>query len=129
MLKYVKEFLTDGLPKVNLKLYTTEAMSGETISGSFHITGGRKKLKLKRLECNLLKKHENGTIENLETITTILMSRFIEEKEDLIFPFTFQVATNIEPSTSNFKYKFHTNLFFADNKVSEDHDELVIINR
>jgi hypothetical protein len=48
LLKYVKDFLTDGLPKVNLKLNTTEAMSGETISGSCHITGGRKKLKLKK---------------------------------------------------------------------------------
>jgi sporulation-control protein len=127
LLKYVKELLTVGLPKVDLIINTTEATSGDIISGNFHLKGGRKKQKLKRLECVLMKEHQDGSEETVETITTILMSRIIHEKEDLIVPFTFQISTNMEPSTPEFSYKFHTNLFFADNKVSEDHDELVII--
>ncbi|PKG24251.1 sporulation protein [Niallia nealsonii] len=126
MLTYVKELLRAGAPKVDLMINTNEAMYQEVVSGSFHIKGGRKKLKLKRLECSLIKEYQDGYEEKVETVTTILMSKFLHEKEDLIVPFTFQLSTKIEPSTPGFTYKFHTNLFFADNKVREDYDELII---
>jgi sporulation-control protein len=127
LFKYVKALLSAGSPKVDLIINTTEATYGEIISGSFHINGGRKKQKLKRLECILIKVHRDGYEETVETISTILMSKFIHEKEDLAVPFIYQISTNIEPTTPEFTYKFHTNPIFADNKVSEDHDELVII--
>ncbi len=127
MFTYVKELLTVGSPKVDLIINTNEAMYGEVISGRFHIKGGRKKQKLKRLECTLMKEQHDGSRETIEPITTILMSKYLHEKEDLIVPFTFRISTNIEPSTPKCTYTFHTTLFFADNKVSEDHDELVIL--
>ena len=126
MLRYVTNLLKAGSPKVDLKINTKEATYQEIISGNFHIKGGRKKKKLKRLECMLMKENQNGSVEQVQTVTTILMSKQLQENEDLIVPFTFQLSSELEPSTHRCTYKFHTNLIFADNKVSEDHDELVV---
>ncbi|WP_193224510.1 sporulation protein [Bacillus sp. B1-b2] len=126
MLKLVAKWLKIGSPKVDLKISKKEAKYHEIISGNFHIKGGTKSQKLKRLECMLMKETQNGILEPVQTVTTILMSKQLKEEEDLIVPFTFQLSPELEPSSQRCTYKFHTNLIFADNKVSDDHDELVV---
>ncbi|MBZ9535276.1 sporulation protein [Cytobacillus oceanisediminis] len=127
LLKNIKNFFARSLPNVDLVLEKNEVRHDETIAGDFYIKGGAKQQKLKRLECILLKVYKDESKETVETVKTILMSRTLLAKENAMIPFTFLVSKEMEPSTEEFTYKLHTNLFFAENKVSTDHDELVIV--
>jgi len=127
LLKNIKNFFARSLPNVDLVLDKNEVRPDETIAGNFYIKGGAKQQKLKRLECILLKVYKDESKETVETVKTILMSRTLLAKENAMVPFTFLVSKEMEPSTDEFTYKLYTNLFFAENKVSTDHDELVIV--
>jgi sporulation-control protein spo0M len=111
---------------VDLLINQSSATIGETISGCFYIRGGRSSRKIKRLECCLVKEFADGSSEKVEDVTTILMSGVIKNKEIIEFPFTFRITEKYEPTSSDFTYKFHTNLVFAENMSSKDHDEIYL---
>lgn len=129
MFTLLTNLLKSGAPTVDLSLSQQSAAPGEVVTGQFHIQGGRKSCKIKRLECTLVKEFEDGKTETVEEVTTILMSRVIGSEEKIELPFSYLITDKLEPTATSFSYRLHTNLVFAENMSRKDHDELVIVDK
>ncbi|KIL51884.1 sporulation protein [Jeotgalibacillus soli] len=113
---------------VDLILDSHEFTPGEKVTGSFRLTCGRSKQKLKRLECDLVVKDTNTNEERvIETAATILMSKTLKPDEEAVIPFSYVLPIELASTSQNITYRFHTRLIFNENVNRTDHDDIKII--
>lgn len=129
MMKKVMSYLNIGSPHVDLVLNNSEINPGEKITGAFHVEGGWAKQHIKRLECDLVKEFQGDTIETVDAVTTILMSKSMDSNDKAEYPFCYQLPSSLAPSTEHISYRFHTRLIFQDDVKSTDHDEIVVLGQ
>ncbi|WP_181898685.1 sporulation protein, partial [Halobacillus trueperi] len=89
MLAKLFNWFGPGLPKVDLVLSKTEYVPGEKVTGSFHLIGGLNQQTIQRLECDLMKKRPGEKPSLLQPVTTVLMNRELDPKEESEYPFHF----------------------------------------
>ncbi|MGD6776712.1 MULTISPECIES: sporulation protein [Bacillaceae] len=127
MIKKMMNYLNIGSPHVDLVLDNHELKPGNKVTGAFHVEGGWAQQHIKRLECDLVKEFQGDTIETVEAVTTILMSKSLGANDKEEYPFCYQLPKDIEPSTEYISYRLNTRLIFQDNVKRIDHDEIVIL--
>lgn len=127
MIKKVMSYLNIGSPHVDLVLDNNELKPGEKVTGAFHVEGGWAKQHIKRLECDLVKEFQGDTIETVDAVTTILMSKSIDANDKVEYPFCYQLPKEIDPSTEYISYRLNTRLIFLDDVKRIDHDEIVVL--
>ncbi|KPB03697.1 sporulation protein [Bacillus sp. CHD6a] len=129
MIKKVMSYLNLGSPHVDLVLNNMELNPGEKVTGAFHVEGGWVRQHIKRLECDLVKEFQGDTVETVDAVTTILMSKSMDANDKVEYPFCYQLPNALEPSTNHISYRFHTRLIFQDDVKSMDHDEIIVLGR
>ncbi|MEA3319627.1 MAG: sporulation protein [Bacillota bacterium] len=127
MIKKVMSYLNIGSPHVDLVLNNMELNPGESVTGTFYVEGGWARQHIKRLECDLVKEFQGDTVETVDAVTTILMSKSMDANDKAEYPFCYQLPIPLEPSTEHISYRFHTRLIFQDDVKSMDHDEIVVL--
>ncbi|WP_069203018.1 sporulation protein [Bacillus testis] len=127
MLKKCMRLLKIGCTNVNLVLDTKEYRCGDLVSGHFQLTGGRMNETIKRLECDLLIKDcKNQKVLSRESAATILMTKTLGNEESIRIAFKYQLPDNLQPSSDQVVYMFHTRVIFYDNHKGMDYDEIRI---
>jgi len=129
MIKKVMSYLNIGSPHVDLVLEKNNLIPGEKVTGVFHVEGGWARQHIKRLECDLVKEFQGDTVETVDAVTTILMSKSMDANEKAEYPFCYQLPIPLEPSTEHISYRLNTRLIFLDDVKSIDHDEIVVLGR
>ena len=121
-------FLHVGSAHIHLILDKKEFTPGEKVTGYFSLEGGWFEQNIKRLECDLVVVDKQEQTEYLiEGAVTRLMSKSIDSKESDQIPFTFLLPAELDSSSGNRSYRFHTRIVFSNGAESIDDDEIKIL--
>lgn len=116
-----------GCTNVDLVLDAYEFKSGEMVTGYFKLTGGKLNQKIKRLECDLVVKDtKTKKKQNIESATTILMTKTLGSAEKTEIPFKYLIPHELQSTSSSIAYYFQTKIVFHDNLTELDYDEIKI---
>ncbi|CDQ17782.1 Stage 0 sporulation protein M [Halobacillus karajensis] len=115
-----------GLPKVDLVLSKTTYTPGDQVTGAFHLKGGVSQQTIQRLECDLMKKTPGAKPHLILPVTTVLMNRELEPKEESKYPFHFVLPKSIDLKDSQATYHLHTKLVLKNDVKTSDIDEINI---
>ncbi|MDW7614349.1 sporulation protein [Peribacillus simplex] len=118
-----------GKAVIDLKLPKVKYGLGERIRGEFSIIGGICEQKIKRLECDLVQLDKVNNVQRIFDTTTILTTKFIEEEQEILIPFSFQLPISAALSSEHISYRFNTRLFFDKGVISEDQDIIQIVDQ
>lgn len=115
-----------GAAKIDLILEKLNFTCGELVKGSFEITGGTIKQRIKRVECDLVfVDHANKTSRVVDSLT-ILTVKDIQKEQKVTMPFSFRIPENIPENEKRTSYKFTTKLVFDEGAKSVDQDQISI---
>ncbi|GGF14797.1 hypothetical protein GCM10010954_11710 [Halobacillus andaensis] len=128
MINRVLSILKIGTPRVDLVLDTQEIVPGEKLFGAFHLYGGWRTCKIRRLECDLVITNLNEKTQVVEPIKTVLMSQVMKPKERREISFHYCISSNEIPLRSEYRYHLKTRVVFENNVKTFDHDELTVAN-
>ncbi|MBN9653344.1 sporulation protein [Halobacillus sp. GSS1] len=129
MLAKLFNWFGPGLPKVDLVLSKTEYAPGEKVTGSFHLIGGSNQQIIQRLECDLMKRSPGNKPSLLQPITTVLMNRELDPKEESEYPFHFILPETLGLDDPETTYILQTKLVLQNNAKTSDMDEIHIVIR
>jgi sporulation-control protein len=126
MLKKVMNYFNIGSPHVDLVLAKDKWRPGEKVTGVFQVEGGWIRQKIKRLECDFVKELQDGKVETIDAVTTILMSQTMNPNEKTEIPLQYFLPKDLPCTSENITYRFNTRLVFQDDIKRIDHDEVFI---
>ncbi|WLR46500.1 sporulation protein [Halobacillus litoralis] len=129
MLAKLFNWFGPGLPKVDLVLPKTEYAPGEKVTGSFHLIGGLNQQIIQRLECDLMKRKAGEKPSLLQPVTTVLMNRELDPKEESEYPFHFVLPDAVELDDPETTYLLQTKLVLKNDVKTLDTDEIDIVIR
>ncbi|WP_167449542.1 sporulation protein [Halobacillus trueperi] len=129
MLAKLFNWFGPGLPKVDLVLSKTEYVPGEKVTGSFHLIGGLNQQTIQRLECDLIKKRPGEKPSLLQPVTTVLMNRELDPKEESEYPFHFVLPEALDLDERETTYLLQTKLVLKNDVKTSDTDEIHIVIR
>lgn len=129
MLAKLFNWFGPGLPKVDLVLSKTAYVPGEKVTGSFHLIGGLNQQIIQRLECDLMMKRSGEKPSLLQPVTTVLMNRELDPKEESEYPFHFVLPEALDLEDAETTYLLQTTLVLKNDAKTSDTDEIHIVIR
>ncbi|WP_226579686.1 sporulation protein [Halobacillus litoralis] len=109
-------------PKIDLVLSKNEYIPGETVKGSFQVKGGITHLTIHRLECDLMKQIPGEKAKLIQPVTTVLMNRKLDSKEETVYPFHFSLPQNIKEWGPEATFHLQTKLVLSNDIKTTDMD-------
>ncbi|WP_083412481.1 sporulation protein [Halobacillus dabanensis] len=126
MLAKLFSWFGPGYPKVDLVLAKREYTPGEKVTGSFHLQGGLRQVKIHRLECDLVKKTPGRKPRFIQPVTTVLMNRELGSKAETEYPFHFLLPEELLEEADESSYHLQTKLVLKNDVETTDTDEIHI---
>ncbi len=126
MLEKLFRWFGPGVPKVDLVLSKGEYEPGEKVTGAFHLQGGIRQQTIQRLECDLMKKTPGEKARFVQPVTTVLMNRELDAKEQTEYPFHFVLPEEMEDTDKEATYHLQTKLVLKNDVKTTDTDEIQI---